>query len=51
MERQIEIKESDNWHRQSIVALLQSEKLPVEDLPAGLDNFLLHQIMIMLLAP
>src|SRR5690348_4123891 len=26
--------------KQSIVLLLQSEKLPVEDLPASLDNFL-----------
>lgn len=39
MERQIEIKESDNRHRQSIVALLQSEKLPIEDLPGDPDNF------------
>jgi amino-acid N-acetyltransferase len=39
MERQIRIKESNNGHRQSIVTLLQSEKLPVEDLPADLDNF------------
>ena len=39
MERQIEIKEGNNGHRQSIVTLLQSEKLPVEDLPADLDNF------------
>ena len=39
MERQIEIKESNNGYRQSIVALLQSENLPVEDLPATLDNF------------
>jgi amino-acid N-acetyltransferase len=39
MKRQIEIKESSNGHRQSIVTLLQSEKLPAEDLPASLDNF------------
>jgi amino-acid N-acetyltransferase len=39
MERQIGIKEGNNGHRQSIVTLLQSEKLPVEDLPADLDNF------------
>ena len=39
MERQIGIKESNSGNRQSIVTLLQSEKLPVEDLPADLDNF------------
>jgi amino-acid N-acetyltransferase len=39
MERQIEIKEGNNSHRQSIVTLLQSGHLPVEDLPADLDNF------------
>jgi len=31
-------KASDN-QRQSIISLLQSEKLPVEDLPASLNNF------------
>src|ERR1700704_7039744 len=39
MEGKIEIKEGNTRHRQSIVSLLQSEKLPVEDLPADLDNF------------
>ena len=39
MPRQIEIKEGSNGHRQSIVALLGSENLPVEDLPAILENF------------
>jgi amino-acid N-acetyltransferase len=32
------IKAGDN-HRSMIIALLQTEKLPVEDLPASLDNF------------
>ena len=31
-------KASDN-HRSLVIALLQAEKLPVEDLPASLDNF------------
>ena len=39
MERQIEIKEGNNGHRKSIITLLQSGNLPVEDLPAHLDNF------------
>ena len=39
MERQIEIKECNNKDRQSIIALLQLENLPVEDLPADLNNF------------
>lgn len=33
------ITPAKNEQRQAIVALLQSEKLPVEDLPASLDNF------------
>ena len=32
------IKASDN-HRPMIIALLQTEKLPVEDLPASLEHF------------
>ena len=39
MQKQIEIKEGNNGYRQSIVTLLQSEKLPTEDLPAALNNF------------
>ena len=39
MGTQIEIKEGNNGYRQLIVTLLQSGKLPVEDLPAELDNF------------
>jgi amino-acid N-acetyltransferase len=39
MERQLEIKEGNNRYRQPIVTLLQSEKLPAEDLPSDLDNF------------
>lgn len=39
MDKQIEIKGCNNTHRQAIVTLLQSEKLPVEDLPGELDNF------------
>jgi amino-acid N-acetyltransferase len=39
MLRQIEIKEGNNGYRQSIVALLQSEKLPADDLPGALDSF------------
>lgn len=34
------IKATDD-HRALVIALLQSEKLPVEDLPASLDNFFL----------
>jgi amino-acid N-acetyltransferase len=33
------VTSAHNEHRQAIVALLQSEKLPIEDLPASLDNF------------
>ena len=40
MQNKIEIKKGDNRYRQSIVTMLQSEKLPVEDLPADLGNFL-----------
>jgi amino-acid N-acetyltransferase len=36
---QIEIIKADDKLRQSIVSLLQAEKLPVEDLPSLLDNF------------
>jgi amino-acid N-acetyltransferase len=36
---QIEIIKADDKFRQSIVSLLQTEKLPVEDLPSPLDNF------------
>ena len=39
MERQIEIKECNNKDRKSIIALLRSENLPVEDLPADLHDF------------
>src|SRR5258708_1229733 len=35
----MEIKEATNY-RQSIVSLLSSEKLPVDDLPASLENFI-----------
>jgi amino-acid N-acetyltransferase len=36
---QISITKADDNQRQSVIALLQSERLPVEDLPASLDNF------------
>ncbi len=36
---QIEIIKADDKLRQSIVSLLQAEKLTVEDLPSLLDNF------------
>jgi hypothetical protein len=36
---QIRITKADDNQRQSVIALLQSERLPVEDLPASLDNF------------
>jgi len=36
---QTTITKANNGQRQSIVSLLQSEKLPVEDLPVSLDNF------------
>src|SRR5687768_13661838 len=35
----IHITKAGNHYRQSIVSLLQSEKLPVDDLPSQLDNF------------
>ena len=35
----MEITKAKEYHRQSIVSLLQAEKLPVEDLPPVLDNF------------
>jgi amino-acid N-acetyltransferase len=35
----MEIKEATNY-RQSVASLLSSEKLPVDDLPAPLDNFI-----------
>ena len=35
----IQITKAGNHYRQSIVSLLQSEKLPVDDLPSQLDNF------------
>jgi amino-acid N-acetyltransferase len=35
----IKISKANNGQRQLIVALLESEKLPVADLPALLDNF------------
>lgn len=36
---QIKVTKASNEQREAIVALLQTEKLPVEDLPASLDNF------------
>jgi amino-acid N-acetyltransferase len=36
---QIKIAKAGDEQRQSIIAMLQAEKLPVEDLPASLDNF------------
>jgi hypothetical protein len=36
---QCKITKAGDEQRQSIIALLQAEKLPVEDLPASLDNF------------
>ncbi len=41
MPNQIEIIKADNNLRQQVINLLESEKLPVEDLPASLDNFLI----------
>jgi amino-acid N-acetyltransferase len=35
------ITKAHGQQRASIIALLQAEKLPVEDLPASLDNFLI----------
>src|SRR5678815_2326095 len=36
---QFKITKAGDEQRQSIIAFLQAEKLPVEDLPASLDNF------------
>ena|ERR1043165_2655093 len=36
---QYKIVKASNEQKQSIIALLQSEELPVEDLPISLDNF------------
>lgn len=36
---QIQITKANKDQRQAITALLQGEKLPVEDLPTSLDNF------------
>jgi amino-acid N-acetyltransferase len=38
------IKKAENSQRDAIVALLLQEKLPVEDLPASLDNFLVAMV-------
>jgi amino-acid N-acetyltransferase len=38
-ENQIFITKASDNHRPMVIALLQAEKLPVEDLPASLDNF------------
>jgi amino-acid N-acetyltransferase len=38
---QANITQANEQQRTSIIALLQAEKLPVEDLPASLDNFLI----------
>jgi amino-acid N-acetyltransferase len=38
-EHQIFITKASDNHRPMVIALLQAEKLPVEDLPASLDNF------------
>jgi len=40
METAIEIKKSNDRYKQSVVALLQSENLPVEDLKGDMQNFL-----------
>jgi amino-acid N-acetyltransferase len=37
--KQTEILKASDSHRALVIALLQLEKLPVEDLPASLDNF------------
>ncbi|MGZ3999214.1 MAG: arsenic resistance N-acetyltransferase ArsN2 [Mucilaginibacter sp.] len=34
----MEIRDAINY-KESIIAMLEAEKLPVDDLPAGLDNF------------
>ena len=39
MNHQIKITRAGNEQRQAAVALLQSEQLPVEDLPATFNNF------------
>ena len=39
MSDQIKITKAGNEQRQAVVALLQSEQLPVEDLPASFNNF------------
>ena len=36
----VKLSRAKEWQRQSIVALLQAEKLPAADLPVSLDNFL-----------
>ena len=41
MVNQIELKVANNSYRADIISLLQSEKLPVSDLPAELDDFLI----------
>jgi len=35
----LKIEKANDRQRQAIIALLQSEKLPVEDLPSSMDNF------------
>lgn len=39
MNHQIKITRAGNEQRQQVVALLQSERLPVDDLPASFNNF------------
>lgn len=39
MKKEIEIRQGNNGYREAVVTLLKSENLPVEDLPASLDNF------------
>src|SRR5688500_5042469 len=39
IQNEIKIKKAGNQYRQSIISLLQSEKLPEEDLPPVLENF------------
>ena len=38
-DNQTKITKASDSHRAMVIALLQAEKLPVEDLPASLDNF------------
>jgi amino-acid N-acetyltransferase len=47
-ENQIFITKASDNHRPMVIALLQAEKLPVEDLPASLNNFFvaLHEVKI-----